>query len=165
MHRPNVMIHMLLWGAALGTALATIYILFIMVLIGIGDGIALFGLIYFALPFGTVPGLILGFVDGLLLWYLLSTVSFPLSSLGMQNLRYRVYAICGATTGIGGLLLSIAFFRTLTPLIGVPAFIAAGAAIYAGYRYMLRMEAAMADLDKPKNKPKTSVVAPEEALR
>jgi hypothetical protein len=159
MQKPNAMLHMTGYGIIYGLLLAMLFIWSILMLNMRGAGMPLpqlFGMVlstaYFALIFGGLPGAIMGFIEGWILWFLTRNVQLPLTDAEVTSRRNIAFIAIGGLTfiGMGALLLALLGISFVTT---IPPFIAGAAAVYAVHRYFLKLRA-WGSVGKAKNKAK-----------
>jgi hypothetical protein len=171
MRRPSAVLHMVLYGLIHGFLLSTLYVYIVDTLVMGGGSVNLLGLIqtvylfaFLSFFIGAVPGTILGFISGCILWYITRYIEPPIDTDNIQKSRNRAYAIIGSLTllGISCLVIPIMLFllkdsveseKFLILWFGLPLPIASFAAIYAVHRYFLKLQA-WGSVGKVKNKAK-----------
>lgn len=152
MRKPNAIWHMLKWGGILGACLGILFataVMFFFIVANdapiLDNGLRelIFALIYpifYGGFFGIVPGLILGCLDGLVLWYLLRDIQPPVNPMDIQARRPLIYSAMTVITFLGAVALWGFAFNTFTDFfILVPAVIANFAAWYAARRYLTKL--------------------------
>jgi hypothetical protein len=159
MQKPNAILHMTGYGIIYGLLLAMLFIWSILMLNMRGAGMPLpqlFGMVlstaYFALIFGGLPGAVMGFVEGWILWFLTRNVRLPITEAEVTSRRNTAFIAIGGLTfiGMGALLLSLLGISFVTI---IPPFIAGAAAVYAVHRYFLKLRT-WGSAGKAKNKAK-----------
>jgi hypothetical protein len=162
MQKPNAILHMTGYGLVYGLLLGMLYIWGIFMLTSFGDGGLQLGNMvsmvmstaYFAFIFGALPGAVMGFVEGWILWYLTRNVELPLTEAEIVSRRNTAFTVVGGLTFLGmGALLLLLFGGFLSMLIITPPFVAGAAAVYAVHRYFLKLRA-WGSVGKAKNKAK-----------
>ena len=160
MRKPNAIKHMFLYGLVYGWLLAMLYFWAFLLFSGESGTVdfgAIFGSLYFSFIFGGLPGAVMGFFEGLLLWGITRKFSRPLDDDLFQRYTLKAYALAGLLTASGMSLIVQLLFGSgafLYWFLLLPIFISGGAAIYATRRYMLKLSAWGMVSDKPKNKAK-----------
>lgn len=94
MKRPNIFLHMIRWGFGSGTILGVVYL--VMLETQVFDAIKILtypDIWIFAAIFGVGWGIVLGFVDAVLLWFLIRFLPQILKSDLTQSDRFSVYAM------------------------------------------------------------------------
>jgi len=178
MQKPNAILHMTGYGLIYGLLLAMLYIWSILLLASLGGGVSLGGSLsmilstaYFALILGAIPGTIMGFVEGWLLWYLTRNIQLPITEAEIATRRKVALGVLGGLTFAGmlalfmNLFVNASFTVFMIPPYVIPPFIAAAAAMYAVHRYFLKLQA-WGSGGKAKNKAKhapTNQLADEDA--
>jgi hypothetical protein len=159
MQKPNAILHMTGYGIIYGLLLAMLFIWSILMLNMRGAGMPLpqlFGMVlstaYFALIFGGLPGAVMGFVEGWILWFLTRSVRLPITEAEVTSRRNTAFIAIGGLTfiGMGALLLALLGISFVTI---IPPFIAGAAAVYAVHRYFLKLRT-WGSVGKAKNKAK-----------
>jgi hypothetical protein len=139
-----------------------LYIWAIFMLTSFGDGglqladlfSMVMGTAYFAFLFGALPGAVMGFVEGWMLWYLTRNVELPISEAEVVARRKVAFGVVGGLTFLGmGALLLLLFGSFLSLWVITPPFVAGAAAVYAVHRYFLKLRA-WGSIGKAKNKAK-----------
>jgi hypothetical protein len=162
MQKPNAVLHMTGYGLVYGLLLGMLYIWGIFMLTSFGDGGLqlgdLFSMVmstaYFAFIFGALPGAVMGFVEGWMLWLLTRNVQLPITEAEIAARRKVAFGVIGGLTFLGmGALLLLIFGSLLSMLIITPPFVAGAAAVYAVHRYFLKLRA-WGSIGKAKNKAK-----------
>ena len=166
MRKPNAVLHMTSYGLIYGLLLGMLYIWGFFLLTSTGAGLPLRQLLgmvmstsYFALIFGGLPGAVMGFIEGWILWYLTRNMQMPITEAEIATRRKVAFGVMGGLTfvGMGALLtLMFGFESFVSILIIIPPFIAAFAAMYAVHRYFLKLRA-WGSVGKAKNKAKHSL--------
>ena len=162
MQKPNAILHMTGYGLIYGFLLGMLYIWAFFLLSSSGGGGELFGMVmgtaYFAFIFGALPGAVMGFIEGWILWFLTRNVQLPITDEAFDTQRNVAFGVMGGLTFVGmGALLLMMFGGFLNFLIIAPPFIAAFAAIYAVHRYFLKLRTWGSSIGKAKNKAKQSL--------
>ena len=157
MRKPNSLLHMTLYGFIYGLLLAMLYIWGFLIISESGADVGtLFASAYFAFIFGALPGVVMGFVEGIILWFIVRGAP-PLSDEAtFKRTRNWAYGIVGSLTFLGmGAILMLLFGSQLAFLTILPPFIAAATALYAVRRYLLKLRA-WDSVGKIKNKARHS---------
>jgi hypothetical protein len=149
MKKPNAVLHMMGYGLIYGWLLAMLFIMLIAML-GERNGWTTWYVSLqefsvsarLAFIFGAVPGAIMGFIEGWILWLFTRHVKPQIHPEQLAGIRILTTTIIGVLTfaGMAGvLLLLFPGFMPLSPLIFIPPIIAGGAAAYAVHRYLLKL--------------------------
>jgi hypothetical protein len=149
MKHPNAIWHMIRWGFVSGTILAMLFIAFHASLSSptSAELLKIFFEPFFwmiALVSGGGAGLILGFIDGVLLLQMTRDVYLPFTQEEMHAVRYKIYSVIGITSIIGFYLWILFAEKSIrvrfTDSLGFSTpFIAGIAATYAAHRYLFRL--------------------------
>jgi hypothetical protein len=162
MQKPNAILHMTGYGLVYGLLLGMLYIWGIFMLTSTGGTdlqlrdifSMVMGTAYFAFIFGALPGAVMGFVEGWMLWFLTRNMQLPITEAEIAARRKVALGVMGGLTFLGmGALLLLMFGNFLSLLIITPPFVAAAAAVYAVHRYFLKLRA-WGSIGKAKNKEK-----------
>ena len=169
MKKPNAVLHMMGYGLIYGWLLAMLYIWGYLLLTGlissrltrwndIWDALGFAG--YSAFIFGALPGIVFGFLTGWILWFVTRHLQPSPHENEYVHVWKRGLKTVGGFSFVAMVSLLILLFGDLfrySPslfpwmvLTILPAFIAAGTAMYAVHRYMLRLWA-WANVGKAKN--------------
>ena len=160
MKKPNAVLHMMGYGLIYGWLLAMLFIMVIVLLEERNGGtmwylslkeFSVFG--YLAFTLGAIPGVVLGFIEGWILWLFTRRVKPPVNAEQLEGIRILTTTIIGVLTfaGMASVLLLLFSFGTLASFfILTPATLAGGAAAYAVHRYILKLRA-WANVGKAKN--------------
>ena len=165
MRKPNAILHMTSYGLIYGLLLGMLFVWFILMNANRVDGTmpwdvllqAVLGTANLAFVFGALPGAVMGFIEGWILWFLTRNVQLPIIESEIATRRNVVFGVMGGLTFLGMYalisLLSGGYVGLLTIM---PPVIAAFAAIYAVHRYFLKLRA-WGNVGKVKNKAKHSL--------
>ena len=163
MKKPNIFWHMIRWGFVSGTILGVVYL--VMLETQVFDAIKILTYLdiwIFAAIFG--GGIVLGFVDAVLLWFLIRFLPQILKSDLTQSDRFSVYAmilIIACNGWIGWLYLDsiatgIRYFSDMRLFSLYPSLLGAMGATFAAHRYLVHLHLyyEQGDKEKRKTKPK-----------
>jgi hypothetical protein len=160
MKKPNAVLHMMGYGLVYGWLLAMLFIMVIVLLEQRNGGTTWYVSLQefsvsarLAFIFGAVPGAIMGFIEGWILWLFTRHVKPQIHPEQLAGIRILTVSIIGALTfaGMAGVLLLLFPIVTLASLyILIPATLAGGAAAYAVHRYLLKLRT-WANIGKTKN--------------
>src|SRR5688572_21446434 len=162
MQKPNAILHMTGYGIIYGLLLGMLYIWGIFMLTSTGGTdlqlrdifSMVMGTAYFAFIFGALPGAVMGFIEGWMLWFLTRNLQLPITEAEIVARRKVALGVMGGLTFLGmGALLLLMFGNFISLFIITPPFVAAAAAVYAVHRYFLKLRA-WGSVGKTKNKAK-----------
>lgn len=158
------------WGTGSGFILAIAYMIIVSdIMATINGGYVPLGIIfnpfvwYLGFGFGTIPGAVLGAINGLTLSWMMRTVSLPFTKTHIHNKRLQVYCVIGILTfNLFLIFINILFMLNMRVgtssetvfFLGIPIIIATIAAIYAAHRYLLRLHQWSNFIDTRKSKAK-----------
>lgn len=166
--RPNPLWHMMTWGLSSGFILALSYIIILIDFFDgeLGDLFSFLPLIlWLAVVFGGVPGVVMGFFLGLALWGMLRNSPMPFTKTDMNRKRPAVYGIIFSITLfpsliITSLIIDLDFLGSdFDVFLWIPPFIAGIAATYVAHRYMYTLCLSSGGIDSRKSKAKNEAEA------
>jgi hypothetical protein len=139
--------HMTVWGILFGAGLGTLYGCVFGLYIG-----AIFGLVFGGIA-GLVTGIGCGLLIGLITRFFFWSLKDPFFYLWVLGSSCLVFGFIAAHLVFAWLFNSpIRFDSSAFAFLTIPAFIAAGAAAYAAYRFAVRYINDYDPMDKPKRK-------------
>ena len=165
-NKPGVFRHMMIWGLVSGTALNTLFFIFLN-LLNHGSLVLVLGYLPLlgavSLFSGGIPGAILGLTEAFFTRNLLADLSVPFTKDDMKEKRLLLYAAVFFVPIVLSLMLSL-FIWSINPdlitnpgygfVIGISMLIASIVSTYAAHRYMLRLHIWSKKLDARKSKAK-----------